>query len=206
VTVVVSFQDFTPPPRFDAVPWATARIEEASTISGTYTAIDTVTLSPADTDPSLPQARSFTTDQGTALDLWYRVVFIDGAANESEPTGPVQNGVITTYTTTDELARVLKVRSPSAAQTAAMNRVLQTAAGEINSEIDLAEGVELSGWELQLAAEVNLERAVEHWRQEESPFGLIGLGAELGSAFTSKDSWERHALKLAPLKGQWGFA
>jgi hypothetical protein len=53
---------------------------------------------------------------------------------------------------------------------------------------------------------VNLERAVEHWRQQESPFGLIGLGAELPAERTARDSWERHAHKLAPLKGQWGLA
>ncbi len=87
-----------------------------------------------------------------------------------------------------------------------MDRVLMTAAVEIDAEIDLESTVTLTTEQTELAAEVNLERAVEHWRQEESPFGLVGLGAELGSAFTAKDSWERHALKLAPLKNQWGLA
>ena len=56
------------------------------------------------------------------------------------------------------------------------NGCCSTAAGEINSEIDLAADEGLAGWQVALAAEVNLERAVEHWRQQESPFGLIGLG------------------------------
>ena len=56
------------------------------------------------------------------------------------------------------------------------------------------------------SSQVNLERAVEHWRQQESPFGLVGLGPEMGSSFTARDSWERHAHKLAPLKDQWGLA
>lgn len=111
-----------------------------------------------------------------------------------------------TYADVTELARILKIRAPSVDQTAAMTRVLLAATGEINSEIDLATGVDLAGWQIALATEVCLERAVEHWKQEESPFGLVGLGAEMGSAFSSKDSWERHALKLAPLKGQWGLA
>jgi hypothetical protein len=109
------------------------------------------------------------------------------------------------YADVDELARILKIRTPSTEQTTAMERVLLMSAGEINSEIGRSNS-ELSGWQLALAEEVNLERAVEHWRQEESPFGLVGLGAELGSAFTAKDSWERHALKLAPLKEEWGIA
>ena len=87
-----------------------------------------------------------------------------------------------------------------------MERVLLVAAGEINAEIDLATDDGLAGWQLSLAAEVNLERAVEHWRQQEAPFGLIGLGPELPAERTARDSWDRHAHKLAPLKAQWGIA
>lgn len=206
---VITFEDYTPPARFDSLPWTQVRIEEAATATGTWATIDTINLSPLDTDPSDPAVRSFTTENASDTpDLWYRVVFLDAASDESQPSTPIQNSASTVapYATVSELARILKIRDPSAAQTAAMERVLLTAAGEIDSEIDLASTTELAGWQLSLAAEVNLERAVEHWRQEESPFGLIGLGAELGSAFTSKDSWERHALKLAPLKGQWGLA
>jgi hypothetical protein len=109
------------------------------------------------------------------------------------------------YTDTTELARILKIRNPSDAQEDAMQRVLDVAEGEIDAEIDLADDAEeLAGWQLALCAEVNLERAVEHWRQQESP--LVGLGAEFGAAHTSKDSWDRHAHKLAPLKNQWGLA
>ena len=111
------------------------------------------------------------------------------------------------YTDTDELARILKIRNPSAEQEAAMQRVIDVAEGEIDAEIALAADADaLAGWQLALAAEVNLERAVEHWRQQESPFGLIGLGPELGATHTARDSWDRHAHKLAPLKNQWGLA
>jgi hypothetical protein len=111
------------------------------------------------------------------------------------------------YTTVEELQRILKIRDPSSEQQAAMARVLSTAAGEIDAEIDRSDDdPALAGWQLDLAAEVNLERGVEHWRQQESPFGLIGLGAELGPTHTARDSWERHAFKLAPLKTHWGLA
>lgn len=112
----------------------------------------------------------------------------------------------TSYASTDELFRILKIRSASAEQILAGERVLLAATGEINAEVDLVAGDTLEDWETSLIEEVCLERAVEHWRQQEAPFGLLGLGAESGVAFASKDSWGRHAEKLAPVKGQWGLA
>lgn len=111
-----------------------------------------------------------------------------------------------TYADATELARILKIRNPSAEQTAAMERVLLTATGEIDSEIDLPEGSDpLSGWKLALAAEVCLERAIEHWGDEEHGFGVLGLG-DTGPIYTARNSWERHANKLVPAKAQWGLA
>jgi hypothetical protein len=112
------------------------------------------------------------------------------------------------YADTEELLRILNIRNPTGEQQDAADRVLDAAAGEIDAEIELDEGHELEAWEIALATEVNLERAVEHWRQQEAPFGLIGLGTEFGGATerTARDSWERHAHKLAPLKRSWGIA
>lgn len=88
---VVTLENFRPPDRFDSVPWAHARIEEGETETGAFTVIDTQDLDPVDADPSVPQLRSFTTDNGTGPDLWYRIVFLDGAGGVSLPTDPVQN-------------------------------------------------------------------------------------------------------------------
>lgn len=111
------------------------------------------------------------------------------------------------YADVTELARILKIRNPSPEQEVAMERVLTAAAIEINHEIDLAEDTVLTAEQTSLAAEVNLERAVEHWRQQELPFGLVGIGVEVGpSGFAAKDTWERHAIKLRALKDQWGIA
>lgn len=206
---VVSFVDYTPTPRFDGNPWTTVRLQESdsTTLSDltVWTTIETFTLSPVDADPENPVARSFTTEDASAVaERWYRLVFVDGTGDEQQPTDPVQNVIFSAYASVLELARVLKIRTPSDEQEAAMRKVLTAAAGEINSEIDLPADTYLEGWQLALASEVNLERAVEHWRQQEAPFGLIET--TLGASFTARDSWQRHANKLAPLKQQWGFA
>ena len=209
---VITFENYTPTPRYDSIAWTEARIYEAATadaLDADWTLIDTIALSPVDADPSDPASRDLTTELASDTDeLWYRIVFADSTGDTLTPTVPVQNVPSPTpYATVDELARILKIRTPSAEQTAAMERVLLAAAGEIDAEVDRSdEQGGLSGWELSLAAEVNLERAVEHWRQQEAPFGLIGLGPELPAERTARDSWDRHAHKLAPLKGQWGLA
>jgi hypothetical protein len=110
------------------------------------------------------------------------------------------------YTTTDELQRILKIREPSDEQTAAFVRVLTSAYVEILSEIDLADDATLTDDQELLAAEVQLERAVEHWQQSGTPFGIVGIDDRGGTTYIARDSWERHALKLAPLKGQFGIA
>jgi len=106
-----------------------------------------------------------------------------------------------------------------------MQRVLDTATAEINSEIGTAwASADLASFPFAgtydptgayidvpdplataLITEVNLERAVEHWQQAESPFGVIGLGDSVPTV-TAKDTWDRHAYKLAPLKRSWGIA
>jgi hypothetical protein len=113
---------------------------------------------------------------------------------------------VAVYGDITELGRLLNVTNPNAAQTLALTRVLTVASGEVDAEIDLADDADaLAGWQLALVEEVALERAVEHWQQGQSPFGIIGLG-DGATAYSAKDSWNRHALKLAPLKNQWGLA
>lgn len=205
---VITFEDYRPVPRYDGIPWTEVLIQEALTETGTYNTIDTIALSPVDADPSDPATRSFTTELASdTLGLWYRLIFQDATGDSQQPTAPVQNlAPAQAYASVSELARILKIRTPSAEQRDAMERVLSVAAGEINSEIDLAADVDLAAWQLALCAEVNLERAVEHWRQQEAPFGLVELAGIAGVERTARDSWERHANKLAPLKNQWGLA
>lgn len=207
MATVVTFEDYTPVSRLDGIPWTSVQIEEASEEDGNYTLIDTLALVP-DVDPEFPAARSFTTVLGTDVGQWYRVRFFDSNGDNSEYTDPVQNApddtAATPYATVEELARILKIRTPSAEQETAMERVLEAAALEIDAELDRngTFGEPYPG----LVVEVNLERAVEHWRAQESPFGLLAIGVDVPAERTARDSWERHALKLAPLKDNWGFA
>jgi hypothetical protein len=110
------------------------------------------------------------------------------------------------YADVAELQRLLKLPSATAAQLDAMQRVLDAAAEEIDWELGYTTDNPSPDPPPPLVVEVNLERAVEHWRQSESPFGVIGIGAETEPVVTARNSWYRHHLKLAPLKVHQGVA
>lgn len=111
----------------------------------------------------------------------------------------------TTYATVDELYPILKIREPTATQIAKAERVMLAAAGEIVRYLDLADDQDLDGYGVAMAAQVNLARAAELWKEEEVQFGLM-LSEASGAAYIARDTFEKHAIKLDTLKGQWGFA
>lgn len=170
---------------------STANITEDPTGSGSYLFIGTAP-EPGERTVYYP-----------AWDLGDGELFFDEdiIVTSASPYGPITGD---SYGNVDELARRLKIREPTPAQTDELTRVLTEATTEINSEIDLAEGVELTSGQIALATGVNYDRAVELWAM--SPFGIIGLGTETGGMYASKDSWAPYANRLAPLKNQWGFA
>lgn len=201
--IVVTFTHWRPPARYDDLPWTEVRIQEAATELGAYATIDTIALDPLDDDPSDPQSRSFTTELGTAAALWYRLVFADATADTSPPTDPIQNvEAVAPYATVAELARILKV--DPVAEATALSRVLMSASTEIDAELGLTDSFSEPP---DLVVEVALERAVEHWQQMRAAFGVIGLaGVDQTAVHIARDTWDRHAHKLAPLKETWGFA
>jgi hypothetical protein len=207
MSIVVTFEHYVPPARFDSIAWEEARIEEAATEDGDYTQIDSAALLPVDADPTDPASRSFTTNLGTADDYWYRIVFADGFGGTTTPTFPIQNQAssipqdVTPFAEASELATILQVNATSNSD--ALDRVLHAAAGEIVSETGRND---FSGWELQLVAQVNLARAEELWKQMKVPWGVIGAESEFGATRIARDTFERHALALAPLKSEWGVA
>lgn len=210
MTQVVSFEDYRPTARYDSLPWTAVNVEEGATADGPWLLLESIPIVPLDADPSNPAYRNFTTALASDTEaLWYRLVFTDAALVTGLPTEPIQNvqDERPIYATTTELALLLrgideKKRRPS------LLRVLKSAALEIDNEIGPADinGVTLPySSPPALVSEVNLERAVEHWQQMQSPFGVIGVG-DLGLTYTARDSWDRHAHKLSTLKGSWGIA
>lgn len=111
---VITFEGFQPIPRYDGTAFTQARIEEASAATGPWTGIETISLSPVDSDPSSPATRNLTTDSASdTTGLWYRVVFIDGTGDESAPTDPISNPSSTTYATRTELKSWLGITGTS---------------------------------------------------------------------------------------------
>lgn len=202
MTQVLSFEDYRPSPRFDGKTWTQVQIEEGDTLTGPWAVIDTITISPVDADPTNPAVRSFTTENASDDDgLWYRLVFLDADGDALQPTFPVQNSAgRPPYATVEELATLLRVKVGD--RRAALQRVLEAAALEIDAELGRTEPFDSPP---ALVAEVNLERAVEHWQQSQSPFAVLGLGGEQPIT-VARDTWDRHAHKLAPLKTSWGLA
>lgn len=206
---IISFEDYTPSARFDAIPWSEVRIDESDTDTlsdeTVWTQIDVVALSPLDGDPTSPATRNFTTDQASdAADLWYRVTFADANGNTSLTSAPVQNleFPVVAYATVETLAAQLKVNAET--RRVDLQRVLDAAAREINTEIGYNLDTTADEKDLALVATVNLSRAADLWVIEGLPVGVIGLGGET-PFLTPRNSWERHANTLAPLKQSWGL-
>lgn len=110
------------------------------------------------------------------------------------------------YAEATELARILKIRTPSTDQTAAMERCLDAATVEIDAEIDLPADTVLDSAQTAIAEQVCLHRAAELWRLQEVPLGFVGLDSELGAARLAADSFRKHAITLGPLKQGFPFA
>ena len=110
------------------------------------------------------------------------------------------------YATVAELQLLLRIEAPTAQQTAALQRALDEAAQEIDWELGYTDDAPAPDPAPPLVVGVNLDRAVEHWRQSYSPFGVIGVGSESEPIVTARNSWYRHHLKLQPLKHSQGIA
>jgi hypothetical protein len=110
------------------------------------------------------------------------------------------------YAAVCDLQRLLQKDRPTAEETAAMERCLDEAAAEIDWELGYNTENPAPVPPPPLVVGVNLDRAVEHWRQGYSAFGSLPVGAEAVPVFMGLDTWRRHALKLTPLKVHEGIA
>lgn len=94
MTEVVTFSDYTPAPRMDGQPWTTVLINESASQEGPWVLIDTIALTPVDSDPSQPASRSFTTHNATLTEGWYQIVFQDAFGHKAffDPKHNIQYG------------------------------------------------------------------------------------------------------------------
>lgn len=210
---IVSFANYTPPARYDDLPWTDVQIEESDTTAlpddtTIWTLIEQQALSPLDTDPADPESRNITTALASDTpDLWYRLIWVDASLATSSPTVPVQNGTTTPYASTDELFRILSKKNPSAEQIAAAEGDLTIATLEINAEIDWADDhPPMTSEERELCRDVCLNRAADLWRHRESAPGILGVVDESAPTTPGRYSWARYVARLSDLKDGWGIA
>jgi hypothetical protein len=89
--LVVSLPLYTPPPRFDGLPWSEAIVEEGPTNEGPWTPLATGPIDPVDCDPHEPKARGITIIGATLEKGWYRVTWSD-ADGGLRPIAPYSMG------------------------------------------------------------------------------------------------------------------
>lgn len=113
---VVTLTGFRPSPRYDATPWTHAVIDESPSAAGPWTQIDDQALVPVDPDPTQPALRNFTTVAAQLEEGWYRITFVDAAAN-TQLTDPVYGpGDVSLPVTIDDIrgrSALLKARYPA---------------------------------------------------------------------------------------------
>jgi hypothetical protein len=118
------------------------------------------------------------------------------------------------YVDIAELQRVLNKPAPTAAENAAMSRVLENAAQEIDWDLGYSVDFPAPNPDSPILADVNLDRAAELWRFNYSTSGLLPVAPEQTPIVAPRDTWQRHHLRLNPLRhydwttgvGGWGIA
>ena len=149
---VVTLTDFSPIPRYDGDPWTKALIEEGPSETGPWTSLGEQVLSPVDTDPTNPAARSFTLDNATLNEGWYKVTFKDATNAMQQPVAPVHNvpdetaaylplvsdvGALLRTRTKDTLGHELGTFTANTRPTYEQaKRLIDQAADEITSDLD----------------------------------------------------------------------
>lgn len=104
--------------------------------------------------------------------------------------------------TVDELFRVMNV-TPSPEQTVAGQRCLDAATSEVYRFLSRVDALDPD--DQQLVDQALLERAVEHWKQAQAPFGILPFGGEI-PVQTAQDTFQRTAMKIKFLRQGWGVA
>ena len=112
------------------------------------------------------------------------------------------------YATKTQLAAVLPGINAGGTRDTDLDRVLNMAAYEIDKELDKELPFDFSDPDAALALplleHVNIERAADLWHMENVQAGLL-VGGDT-PLLAPRNSWDRYANMLAPLKERWGLA
>ena len=111
-----------------------------------------------------------------------------------------------TYVDRAELQRILGKQTATADELNAMDRVLDAAASEIDWDLGYTAEAPAPVPPPALVAQVNLERAAELWRFSFSTSGVLPQGPDIGPVIAPRDTWNRHHLRLNPLRAHVGIA
>lgn len=111
------------------------------------------------------------------------------------------------YATVAQLAATLPGVNATTRE-ADLERVLEMATLEIDQELNKETPFDFSDPDgiaaYPLLVHVNIERAGDLWHMEQMQSGLL-LGGET-PLLAPRNSWERYANMLSPLKERWGLA
>lgn len=134
-----SLTGFTPPRRYDLLPFTSALIRESATLAGTYTTIDTKTITPVDTDPANPASRNFTTSLGTVDPAYYLIRWRDAslATFDSDPVlVSASSSSVNLCTLADVKALMQKTGVNAAAQDTLISSLITRASVKVMAEYD----------------------------------------------------------------------
>jgi len=113
------------------------------------------------------------------------------------------------YVEVTELQRVLGKPAPTAEEAAAMQRVIDEAAREIDWWLGYTAdnpAPPVDDPDYPILVETNLRRAVELWSLETRVGGIVPAGPDSIPIVIRLDTWNRHALTLLPLQREFGLA
>lgn len=148
-----SFEGYTPPKRYDSLPFIEVDIREAATEGGTYSVLETIALSPLDSDPSDPAERNFTTALATEVEGWYVIRWRD-AAGSTFDSDPVQyaTGNVDAAAARARLARMTDADTEPTLSGADLNDLVERAARADTSGLYRDDDAWTPTWDLNAGA------------------------------------------------------
>lgn len=197
MSYVITLRGFVPPPRYDAVSWTLARIEEGPAPDGPWTVLETLALTP-DPDPSAPARRNLTTSLATIADGgWYRVTFVDALADETSPTDPVRNSGATS---SGRCGQWTSAEAVAACCTGATGDQLETAIEVATETLWILSGRRFAG---ECEATVRpMARYGQCFGAFANPSGNAGFYDSTGFGWGDRsDGWPAHAAGWSGLDG-----